>query len=226
MVGACIYTWMLKNIQMNGKSNFTGIAAAIMIGVLMFVSNPAKAFREQKPYKMDISISFMGGGASVLEHRFMNGYKDFYNANNKKYPDVEHYYADYMKDMSGSTVCYNLKADVKVLPWLAVGGNLSYQQIDGAVCHGFNRGNHKNITGRVFYVMPEVRFDYFRTRLTTLSSAVSVGIGYHDGFKQTVYPEFQVYPISYSLGNVVYGKIALAFGTLINGVEFGVGVRF
>lgn len=211
---------------MNSKSNFTGIAAAIMVGVLMFVSNPAKAFREQKPYKMDISISIMGGGASVLEDRFMNGYNYYSDFNSKRYPDVEHYYADYIKDTQNSTVCYNLRADVKVLPWLAVGGNFSYQQIDGTVCHGFNRGNIKTVTGRVFYVMPEVRFDYFRTRLTTLSSAVSVGVGFHDNFKQRVYPEFQVNPISYSLGNVVYGKIALAFGTLINGVEFGVGVRF
>lgn len=212
---------------MNSKSNFTGIAAAIMVGVLMFVSNPAKAFREQKPYKMDISISIMGGGASVLEDRFMNGYNYYSDFNSKRYPDVEHYYADYMKELSGiSTVCYSLRADVKVLPWLAVGGNFSYQQIDGTVCHGFNRGNLKTVTGHVMYVMPEVRFDYFRTRLTTLSSAVSVGIGVHDGFKHNIYPEFQVNPISYSLGNVVYGKIALAFGTLINGVEFGVGVRF
>ncbi len=210
---------------MNSKLNFTKMAAVTLAAVLMLVSNPAKAFREQKPYKVDISFSVTAGVSPVLEDRFMDGYHDFWASDEKMYPDVEHYYADYIKDMWCSPL-YSLRADVKLLRWLAVGGNISYQQINGTVYHGFQRGNSQTKRGYALYIMPEVRFDYFRTRLSTLSSSVSLGVGVYDGFKQNIYPEFQVSPISYSIGNVVYGKVGLSFGTLVNGLEFGIGVRF
>lgn len=80
--------------------------------------------------------------------------------------------------------------------------------------------------GDVYYVMPEIRFDYFRTRLSTLSSSCSIGLGIYDGFKNKVYADIQLRPITYSIGTVVYGKVGLTFGTLMNGLEFGAGVRF
>ncbi len=211
---------------MSGKSYITRTAAAISVAVLLFMSNSAYAFREQKPYKMDISLSVTAGVASTLENRFQCGFNDASRADDKRYPDVEHYYADYLKEVWASTPLFSLKADVKVLKWLTVGGNLSYQQIEGTAYHGFQSRNTKSVDGRALYIMPEVRFDYFRTKLSTLSSAVSVGVGIYEGFEHNFYPEFQVYPIQYSIGNVVYGKVALSLGTLVNGVEFGVGIRF
>lgn len=202
----------------------------IVLALLAFFFHQnADAFRPQKPFKADISFSaaFIVDG-NVLQDRFMGGYlsyDDFYRGYS---PDVEHLYAEYLQlpaAVDGDPML-SLRADFKVLEWLCVGVDFSYQHIWGTVYKGFNRYPERKVKGNVYYVMPEVRFDYLRTRLSTLSSSCSLGLGIYDGIKKKVYADFQLRPITYSIGTVVYGKVGVTVGTLMNGLEFGAGVRF
>ena len=202
----------------------------IVLALLAFFFHQnADAFRPQKPFKADISFSaaFIVEG-NVLQDRFMGGYlsyDDFYRGYS---PDVEHLYAEYIQVPAAADLgpMFSLRADFKVLEWLCVGVDFSYQHIWGTVYTGFNRYPERKVKGNVYYVMPEVRFDYLRTRLSTLSSSCSLGLGIYDGFKKKVYADFQLRPITYSIGTVVYGKVGVTVGTLMNGLEYGVGVRF
>lgn len=197
-----------------------------------FSHQNADAFRPQKPFKADISFSFAVTGAvngTAFQDRFCEGYlsydNDFYHGYS---PDVEHLYAEYIQLQAAADgmPMLSLRADFKVREWLCVGVDLAYQHIQGAVYKGFDRYPERKVKGDVYYVMPEIRFDYFRTRLSTLSSSCSLGLGIYDGFKKKVYADFQLRPITYSIGTVVYGKVGLTFGTLMNGLEFGAGLRF
>lgn len=196
-----------------------------------FFHQKADAFRPQKPFKADISFSFAVTGAvngTAFQDRFCEGYlsyDDFYRGYS---PDVEHLYAEYLQlpAAADGDPMFSLRADFKVLEWLCVGVDFSYQHIWGTVYKGFNRYPERKVKGNVYYVMPEVRFDYLRTRLSTLSSSCSLGLGIYDGFKKKVYADFQLRPITYSIGTVVYGKVGVTVGTLMNGLEFGAGVRF
>ncbi len=202
----------------------------ILLALLAFFFHQnADAFRPQKPFKADISFSaaFIAG-SNVLQDRFMGGYlsyDDFYRGYS---PDVEHLYAEYLQlqEAADGDPMLSLRADFKVLEWLCIGVDFSYQHIRGTVYKGFNRYPERKVKGNVYYVMPEVRFDYLRTRLSTLSSSCSIGLGIYDGFKKKVYADFQLRPITYSIGTVVYGKVGVTVGTLMNGLEFGAGVRF
>ena len=202
----------------------------ILLALLAFFFHQnASAFRPQKPFKADISFSaaFIAG-SNVLQDRFMGGYlsyDDFYRGYS---PDVEHLYAEYLQlqEAADGDPMLSLRADFKVLEWLCIGVDFSYQHIRGTVYKGFNRYPERKVKGNVYYVMPEVRFDYLRTRLSTLSSSCSIGLGIYDGFKKKVYADFQLRPITYSIGTVVYGKVGVTVGTLMNGLEFGAGVRF
>lgn len=202
----------------------------ILLALLAFFFHQnADAFRPQKPFKADISFSaaFIAG-SNVLQDRFMGGYlsyDDFYRGYS---PDVEHLYAEYLQlqEAADGDPMLSLRADFKVLEWLCIGVDFSYQHIRGTVYKGFNRYPERKVKGNVYYVMPEVRFDYLRTRLSTLSSSCSLGLGIYDGFKKKVYADFQLRPITYSIGTVVYGKVGVTVGTLMNGLEFGAGVRF
>ena len=202
----------------------------ILLALLAFFFHQnADAFRPQKPFKADISFSaaFIVE-SNVFRDRFMHGYlsyDDFYRGYS---PDVEHLYAEYLQlpeDADGDPML-SLRADFKVLEWLCIGVDFSYQHIWGTVYKGFNRYPERKVKGNVYYVMPEVRFDYLRTRLSTLSSSCSLGLGIYDGFKKKVYADFQLRPITYSIGTVVYGKVGVTVGTIMNGLEFGAGVRF
>lgn len=202
----------------------------IVLALLAFFFHQnADAFRPQKPFKADISFSaaFIAG-SNVLQDRFMGGYlsyDDFYRGYS---PDVEHLYPEYLQlqEAADGDPMLSLRADFKVLEWLCIGVDFSYQHIRGTVYKGFNRYPERKVKGNVYYVMPEVRFDYLRTRLSTLSSSCSIGLGIYDGFKKKVYADFQLRPITYSIGTVVYGKVGVTVGTLMNGLEFGAGVRF
>ena len=204
----------------------------IVLALLAFFFHQnADAFRPQKPFKADISFSFAVTGAvngTAFQDRFCEGYlsyDDFYRGYS---PDVEHLYAEYIQVQEAADLgpMFSLRADFKVLEWLCVGVDFSYQHIWGTVYKGFNRYPERKVKGNVYYVMPEVRFDYLRTRLSTLSSSCSLGLGIYDGFKKKVYADFQLRPITYSIGTVVYGKVGVTVGTLMNGLEFGAGVRF
>lgn len=204
----------------------------IVLALLAFFFHQnADAFRPQKPFKADISFSFAVTGAvngTAFQDRFCEGYlsyDDFYRGYS---PDVEHLYAEYIQVPAAADLgpMFSLRADFKVLEWLCVGVDFSYQHIWGTVYKGFNRYPERKVKGNVYYVMPEVRFDYLRTRLSTLSSSCSLGLGIYDGFKKKVYADFQLRPITYSIGTVVYGKVGVTVGTLMNGLEFGAGVRF
>lgn len=202
----------------------------ILLALLaLFFHQNADAFRPQKPFKTDISFSAVFiVESNVLQDRFMHGYlsyDDFYRGYS---PDVEHLYAEYLQlpEAADGDPMLSLRADFKVLEWLCIGVDFSYQHIWGTVYKGFNRYPERKVKGNVYYVMPEVRFDYLRTRLSTLSSSCSLGLGIYDGFKKKVYADFQLRPITYSIGTVVYGKVGVTVGTLMNGLEFGAGVRF
>lgn len=202
----------------------------ILLALLAFFFHQnADAFRPQKPFKADISFSaaFIGG-SNVLQDRFMHGYLWYDNFYRGYSPDVEHLYAEYLQlqEAADGDPMLSLRADFKVLEWLCIGVDFSYQHIRGTVYKGFNRYPERKVKGNVYYVMPEVRFDYLRTRLSTLSSSCSIGLGIYDGFKKKVYADFQLRPITYSIGTVVYGKVGVTVGTLMNGLEFGAGVRF
>lgn len=202
----------------------------ILLALLAFFFHQnADAFRPQKPFKADISFSaaFIGG-SNVLQDRFMGGYLWYDNFYRGYSPDVEHLYAEYLQlqETADGDPMLSLRADFKVLEWLCIGVDFSYQHIRGTVYKGFNRYPERKVKGNVYYVMPEIRFDYLRTRLSTLSSSCSLGLGIYDGFKKKVYADFQLRPITYSIGTVVYGKVGVTVGTLMNGLEFGAGVRF
>ena len=150
----------------------------IVLALLAFFFHQnADAFRPQKPFKADISFSaaFIAE-SNVLRDRFMGGYlsyDDFYRGYS---PDVEHLYAEYLQlpAAADGDPMFSLRADFKVLEWLCVGVDFSYQHIWGTVYKGFNRYPERKVKGNVYYVMPEVRFDWVRGKTLCITHRFSV----------------------------------------------------
>ncbi len=201
-------------------------AAASAVAVFLCTGHGASAFYPQQPFKVDVSASYTAvfdDGCAVS--RFKSGYLDYNSFFDGRYPSVEDRYADIMERYPENPGVFSLKVEMKPKSWLAVGASLAYSHLSAEVYHGLQAKKVEVKHGNIIRVMPEVRFYYFRTRRSTMSSAISAGVGFYDGFEHAVYPEFQVYPFSYTLGSKIYGKVELSFGTMINGLSVGVGIR-
>lgn len=200
------------------------VLLSFLCGLGMLVSlEDAFAFRPMRAYKFDVSVSASAGDPTVSANRFGDGYTSIQGWYTN--PGVENMYAESMGTISYSGL-YSIKMEYKPIRWLSVCGNLSYHSLKADIYKGFDRNPAEVKRGNVLYVMPEARFYYFRTKLSTLSSAISFGLGVYSGFEQSARPEVQVYPLSYTLGDRIYGKAELSFGTIINGINFGIGFRF
>ena len=121
---------------------------------------------------------------------------------------------------------YSVLFEVRVASRIAVGADLSLSVVSGDVYHGLKKVKPTYTKSFAAYVMPEVRFYYLMTRLSTLSGSVELGAGFYEGCPQNVAFEYQIKPVSYTLGGKVYGKAELIFGKIFNGINFGVGYKF
>lgn len=200
------------------------ITAALVL--FMSLGDSAYAFRPMRPYKVDMSVSVSPGFSSATGRRFHSGYLDYKHLYDGRYPSVEARFEDSMEHYVENSGTYTFRVETKLYEWLVLGGEVSYAHFRADAYRGLVAEPLGKRHGDVIYVMPEVRFRYFRTRLSTMSSAISAGVGFHWGFRHTVYPELQVYPFTYTLGSKIYGKAELTFGTMLNGVSFGAGIRF
>lgn len=201
--------------------------AVSAVAALSLISLDLHAFRPMKPYKATFSASVTAGEPVVASRRMACGYLDYRHFYDGRYPSVEHRYADYMDcKRCGSDALFTFRGEVVINDYLLVGGEVSYQHVWAPIYSGFNDKRQEIRHGHFLYLMPEARLCFFRTRLSTLSSAVSAGIGLYDGTRQHVHPEIQLYPISYTIGTTVYGKVELSGGTMFCGISFGAGVRF
>ena len=75
------------------------------------------------------------------------------------------------------TGLYSVRFESKLNKWLAVGGDISALRMTGDLYKGFDNRHRKSMTGNAIYVMPEVRFFYFTSKLSTLSGALQGGAG-------------------------------------------------
>lgn len=192
----------------------------VLLLITLLMPCKLSAFRPMRNYRFDISVNASAGEPSSAYRLF-------------KRPGISYATPPMVSDMYAESVCdiefsglYTVRFEAKVAKRLAVGADLSALSMDGMLYTGFDRQHWEDKNGYALYIMPEVRFFYFMTKLTTLSGAVQAGMGIYDGFTKKVSPEFQIIPFSYTLGDRVYGKAELTFGSMMNGITFGVGCRF
>lgn len=206
---------------MSGKMRKFLSAAAIVAAVSLSMSQDLLAFRPIRPFKFDVSVN---AAAGELNHHCVlfrdNG--SFKNFENHMVADM---YSDAVRNVRYSGL-YSVLFEVRVASRIAVGADLSLSVVSGDVYHGLKEVKPIYTKSFAAYVMPEVRFYYLMTRLSTLSGSVELGAGFYEGCPQNVAFEYQIKPLSYTLGGKVYGKAELIFGKIFNGINFGVGYKF
>ena len=193
---------------------------AVSVAAMFIFVSEADAFRPMRKYKFDISVNVSAGDpTSALQYYERPG------LSHSTPPMVSDLYSEGMVNIE-YTGLYTVRFESKLNKWLAVGGDISALRMTGDLYKGFDNRHRKSMTGNAIYVMPEVRFFYFTSKLSTLSGALQGGAGFYDGFSRKASAEFQIIPFSYTLGSRIYGRAELTFGSMMNGMTFGVGCRF
>lgn len=193
-----------------------------VIGCLFAGQETSSAFRPVRPFKFDVSVNAVAGAPNQLETFFTNQYDEDYFYGN---PTVKDFYSEKMGTVRFHGL-YSVKFEYH--PWkrISFGGDFSYGGMSGDAYYGFDSKNTTTKWGHAFYILPEVRFYYYLTKTTQLSGAFMGGVGLYSGMDRTCSGAWQIIPVSFTIGGKLYGKAELTFGSIINGVNFGVGYRF
>lgn len=193
---------------------------------MLSLSLESSAFRPMRDHKFDVSVSIGTGCPDRASNDFSDGYLSWWDRNSGK---VEALYGGYMGDVKYSGV-YSVRFEYKPLKWLSAGADVSFMNLWAKTSSGMDK-TQKTKNGYVTYVMPQARFYYFRTKLSTLSSAVSAGVGVHGNCGREgdtrAKLDCQVYLLSYTFGDKLYGRVEWSAGTIVSsGLHFGIGYRF
>ncbi|MGM9741631.1 MAG: hypothetical protein ACI3ZC_01045 [Candidatus Cryptobacteroides sp.] len=186
---------------------------------MLLLPAEAGAFRPMKPYKFNISAHVGAGEPTFAVDKLDGG---FLNLNK---PSVKDMYEDRV-DINRYIGTYSICFETHPLSWLSYGGSVYYTRMEGDTYNLLTGDTHVGKSFDSIYIMPEVRFFYFRTQLTTLSGTVSAGVGIYSGYPHKAAFDWQIIPLTYTIGSKVYGIAELSFGSVFMGVNFGVGVRF
>lgn len=216
----------LTNDIMRGKTKNLLSAAAIAVAVFFFGFQDASAFNPQGKYRFDLSVSAAAGNPEFATDHLSAGYKTYGNVfcvGNE--PTVEQMYADYIDNFRFSGL-YSARLEVRPLKHLAYGGDVAFATLKADTYHGLQRDRTGRKQGMMFYLMPQVRYYWYATRMTSMSTGAAVGVGIYSGFEKVVRPEWQIYPLSFTFGRKLYGKGEVSLGSMLLGVSFGIGYRF
>lgn len=211
---------------MRGKTKNLLSAAAITAAVFLSGLYDAYGFNPQARYRFDVSVSAAAGSPELAIDYFSAGYSDysgvFYGG---KAPMVEQMYADYIDNFRFSGL-YSARLEVRPLKHLAYGGDVAFAALTADTYHGLQHSWTGKKHGKMLYVMPQVRYYWYTTRMTTMSTGAAIGVGIYSGFDKLVRPEWQIYPLSFTLGRKLYGKGEVSLGSMVLGFNFGIGYRF
>ena len=216
----------MTNDIMCGKMKKILSAAAVAVAVFLSGCPDSAAFHPQGKYRIDISVSAAPGNPARARDYFNQGYKSyvgtFYSGSE---PTVEEMYADYIDDCKFSGL-YSARLELRPLKRLAYGADFAFGMLTADTYHGLQQVYTGRRHGKMFYVMPQVRYYWYSTRMTTMSTGASVGVGIYGGFDKAVRPEWQIYPLCFTLGRKLYFKGEVSLGSMLRGVNFGMGYRF
>ena len=182
--------------------------------LLMSISAESYAFNPIKPFKVNASVHVGAGALSNAADRVCDGYlRGFFYSDGG--PKVEALYSERVNVTDGLA----LSARIEAHPFnrFSFGADI-YQGLSNEISdsRSFN----------VIHILPEARFYYFQSRFTTLSGAVAAGVGIVTGSNATYSFDYQITPITYTIGKKVYGLAELSLGSVFMGLNFGFGCRF
>ena len=197
-------------------------AAAVTAAVFLLCSSEAWGFRPARPFKFDISVT--GGAGAANDH--VSQFEDNYGSlgYSESYTVAE-MYTDKIANISFSGL-YSFLFEARLAKRIVVGGEAMVTRLTGDVYHGFSKTKARTAVSYGVYIMPEVRFYYYLTRVTSMSGAVSAGAGFFQGCANKVAPEYQIKPLAFTIGGRLYAKGELSFGSVFNGVNLGIGYKF
>lgn len=197
-------------------------AAAVTAAVFLLGSGEAWGFRPARPFKFDVSVT---GGAGAPNHHvslFEDNYRSF------SYTDrytVAEMYSKKLANVEFSGL-YSLLFEVRLAKRITVGGEAMVSKLTGDMYYGFSDTKAESVSSYAVYIMPEFRFYYYMTRLTSMSGAVCAGAGFFQDCANKVSPEYQIKPLAFTIGGRLYAKGELSFGSVFNGVNLGIGYKF
>ena len=195
------------------------LAGASIALAMMLLPAEAGASRPMKPYKFNISAQ-VGSGGPTLSYDKLAGSRVIPSK-----PSVKDMYEDKVSvDTYSGT--YSICFETHPLAWLSYGGSVYYNRMKGQTYNLLTGDRHTGKSFDVIYLMPEVRFFYLRTQLSTLSGSLSGWMGIYSGYRHKAAFDWQIIPLAYTIGSKVYGLAELSFGSIFAGVNFGIGVRF
>ncbi|MDD6254051.1 MAG: hypothetical protein ACI3ZO_09585 [Candidatus Cryptobacteroides sp.] len=195
------------------------LALALALLSMTVLPSEAGAFRPMKPFKFDISVHVGAGDVPIACDKIDSGYDFFGN------PSVADLYEDnvMLDSFSGA---YSLRLETHPLSWLSYGAEVYYHRQSGDSYNSLTGKAGGRVHFDAVYVLPEVRFYYFRTQFTTLSGALSAGLGIYSGYPDNFAFDWQIVPLTYTIGKKVYGLAEISLGSAFVGVNFGAGIRF
>ncbi|MDD7154929.1 MAG: hypothetical protein PUH56_07080 [Bacteroidales bacterium] len=191
--------------------------------LLMSISAESYAFNPIKPFKVNASVHVGAGALSNAADRVSDGYlRGFFYSDGG--PKVEALYSEriYVNDELA------LSARVEAHPFrkFSFGADIWWARIGADIYPGLSDEKCDTRTFNVIHILPEARFYYFQSRFTTLSGAVAAGVGIVTGSNAKCSFDYQITPITYTIGKKVYGLAELSLGSVFMGLNFGFGCRF
>lgn len=196
----------------------------LMLALPLSLSYPASAFNPIKPFKFNASVHVGAGALVNSADRVSGGYWRDFLYNDEGGPKVEALYSE--RIYVNEEMAFSARIEAHPLKRFSFGADIWWSRIGTEVYPGLSNEQSGTRTYNILHILPEARFFYFQSRFTTLSGAVSAGAGFTIGQDNKYSFEYQITPITYTIGKKVYGLAELSLGTVFMGINFGVGCRF
>ncbi|MGM9739674.1 MAG: hypothetical protein ACI3ZP_03640 [Candidatus Cryptobacteroides sp.] len=196
----------------------------LMLALPLSLSCPASAFNPIKPFKLNASVHIGAGSPVNSVERISNGYLRGFYYGGEGGPKVEALYSE--RTYVNEEMAFSARVEAHPLKRFSFGADIWWARIGVDVYPGLSDEQSGTRTCNILHILPEARFYYFQSRFTTLSGAVSAGAGFAIGQDNKYSFEYQIIPITYTIGKKVYGLAELSLGTVFMGINFGVGCRF
>lgn len=196
----------------------------LMLALPLSLSYPASAFNPIKPFKLNASVHVGAGALVNSADRVSGGYWRDFLYSGEGGPKVEALYRE--RIYVDEEMAFSARIEAHPFKRFSFGADIWWSRIGAVVYPGLSNEQSGTRTYNILHILPEARFYYFQSRFTTLSGAVSAGAGFAIGLDNKYSFEYQITPITYTIGKKVYGLAELSLGSVFMGVNFGVGCRF
>ncbi|MGN1233293.1 MAG: hypothetical protein ACI4UJ_07595 [Candidatus Cryptobacteroides sp.] len=191
--------------------------------LLMSIPVASSAFNPIKPFKVNASLHVGAGALTNASDRVTDGYlRGFYYGEGG--PTVEALYGE--RCYANDELALSARIEAHPFNRFSFGADIWWARITADIYPGLSSEMSGTRTFNVIHILPEARFYYFQSRFTTLSGAVAAGVGIAAGTNTSYSFEYQVTPITYTIGKKVYGLAELSLGTVFMGLNLGFGCRF